>query len=119
LLASVSVCLAHHLKPRQMGSAWRLQNTRLRRAISDLTVIRPRSRRKPGSPWENGYRESFNSKFRDELLNGEIFYTLEEARVVIEGWRQHDNTTTERPRDCGARAFLPVASLGREPGPYS
>ena len=38
----------------------------------------------PGSPWENGYCESFNSKLRDELLNGEIFYTLEEARVVIE-----------------------------------
>jgi putative transposase len=39
----------------------------------------------PGSPWENGYCESFNSKLRDELLNGEIFYTLEEAKVVIEG----------------------------------
>ena len=46
----------------------------------------------PGSPWENGYCESFNSKLPDELLNGEIFYTLEEARVVIEGWRQHYNT---------------------------
>lgn len=46
----------------------------------------------PGSPSENGYCESFNSKLRDELLNGEIFYTLEEARVVIEGWRQHYNT---------------------------
>ena len=37
----------------------------------------------PGSPWENGYCESFNSKLRDELLDGEIFYTLEEARVII------------------------------------
>lgn len=46
----------------------------------------------PGSPWENGYCESFNSKLRDELLNGEIFYTLEEARVIIEGWRRHYNT---------------------------
>lgn len=46
----------------------------------------------PGSPWENGYCESFNSKLRDELLNGEIFYSLAEARVVIEGWRQHYNT---------------------------
>lgn len=46
----------------------------------------------PGSPWENGYCESFNGKFRDELLNGEIFYTLREAQVVIEQWRRHYNT---------------------------
>ena len=38
----------------------------------------------PGSPWENGYYESFNGKLRDELLNGEIFYTLKETRTVIE-----------------------------------
>ena len=46
----------------------------------------------PGSPWENGYNESFNGKLRDELLNGEIFTTLHEARVLIERWRQHYNT---------------------------
>jgi putative transposase len=46
----------------------------------------------PGSPWENGFCESFNSKLRDELLNGEIFYSLAEAKVVIEGWRRHYNT---------------------------
>jgi putative transposase len=46
----------------------------------------------PGSPWENGYCESFNGKFRDELLNGEIFYSLREAQVVIEQWRRHYNT---------------------------
>jgi len=46
----------------------------------------------PGSPWENGYCESFNARFRDELLNGEIFYTLKEAQVVIEEWRRHYNT---------------------------
>ena len=46
----------------------------------------------PGSPWENGYCESFNSKLRDELLNGEIFYTMKEARIVIESWRRHYNT---------------------------
>lgn len=46
----------------------------------------------PGSPWENGYCESPNSKLRDELLNGEIFYTLAGARVVIELWRVHYNT---------------------------
>ncbi len=46
----------------------------------------------PGSPWENGYCESFNGKLRDELLNGEIFYSLKEAQIVIEQWRKHYNT---------------------------
>ncbi len=45
----------------------------------------------PGSPWENGYNESFNGKLRDELLNTEIFYTLKEAQVLIEQWRKHFN----------------------------
>lgn len=45
----------------------------------------------PGSPWENGYNESFNGKLRDELLNREIFYTLKEAQVLIEQWRRHYN----------------------------
>jgi putative transposase len=43
----------------------------------------------PGSPWENGYCESFNSKLRDELLDGEVFHSLAEAKVVIESWRRH------------------------------
>jgi transposase InsO family protein len=46
----------------------------------------------PGSPWENGYCESFNGKLRDECLNGEIFYSLKEAQIVIERWRVHYNT---------------------------
>jgi putative transposase len=45
-----------------------------------------------GSPWENGYIESFNARLRDELLDGEIFYSLREARIVIESWRHHYNT---------------------------
>ena len=49
----------------------------------------------PGSPWENGYCESFNSKLRDELLNSESFYSLAEAKVIIEAWRRYYNT--ERP----------------------
>ncbi len=49
----------------------------------------------PGSPWENGYCESFNSKLRDELLARETFYTLKEAQILIESWRRYDNT--ERP----------------------
>jgi transposase InsO family protein len=46
----------------------------------------------PASPWENGYNESFNGKLRDELLNGEIFYSLKEAKVLIERWRRHYNS---------------------------
>ncbi len=45
----------------------------------------------PGSPWENGYIESFIGKLRDELLNREIFYTLKEATILIEQWRRHYN----------------------------
>jgi transposase InsO family protein len=62
----------------------------------------------PGSPWENGYNESFNGKLRDELLNGEIFYTLKEAKVLIEQWRVHYNT------------IRPHSSLGyRPPAPQA
>ena len=43
----------------------------------------------PGSPWENGYCESFNARFRDELLNGATFYSLKEAQTVIQEWRKH------------------------------
>ena len=46
----------------------------------------------PGSQWENGYCESLNARFRDELLNGEIFYSLREAQILIERWRHHYNT---------------------------
>jgi transposase InsO family protein len=52
----------------------------------------------PGSPWENGYVESFNARFRDELLNREIFYSLREAQIIIEGWRKHYNT--KRPHSA-------------------
>ncbi|SLN58078.1 Integrase core domain protein [Roseovarius albus] len=62
----------------------------------------------PGSPWENGYCESFNARFRDELLNGEVFYTLREAQVVIEKWRKHYNT--KRPHSAlGYRPPAPVS----------
>lgn len=74
----------------------------------------------PGSPWENGYCESFNSKLRDELLNGEIFYTLKEAQIVIEGWRQHYNTV--RPHSSlGYKPPAPEAILwpAAQPGPAS
>jgi putative transposase len=57
----------------------------------------------PGSPWENGYVESFNGKLRDELLEREIFYSLKEAQVLIEMWRKHYNTVR------------PHSSLGYKP----
>ncbi|WBU61097.1 IS3 family transposase [Paracoccus albus] len=59
----------------------------------------------PGSPWENGYCESFNARFRDELLNGEIFYSLREAQVLIEQWRIHYNTV----RPHSALGYRPPA----------
>jgi putative transposase len=60
----------------------------------------------PGSPWENGFIESFNARLRDELLEGEIFYSLREAEVVIESWRRHYNQV--RPHSSlGYRAPAP------------
>jgi len=62
----------------------------------------------PGCPWENGYVESFNGKLRDELLNREIFYTLTEAKVLLERWRIHYNT--KRPHSAlGYRPPAPEA----------
>ena len=64
----------------------------------------------PGSPWENGYIESFNGKLRDELLNGEIFYTVHEAKVLAEMWRRHYNQV--RPHSSlGYRPPAPEAVL--------
>ena len=64
----------------------------------------------PGSPWENGYCESFNARFRDELLNGEIFYSLKEAQIIIEQGRRHYNT--KRPHSAlGYRSPVPEASV--------
>ena len=63
----------------------------------------------PGSPWENGYNESFNGRLRDELLNGEVFYTLKEAQVMIERWRHHYNHI--RPHSSlGYKPPAPLAS---------
>jgi len=71
----------------------------------------------PGSPWENGFIESFNARLRDELLDGEIFYSLAEAKIVIESWRRHynavrpmDRSGTNRPRP---RSSCPHWQRGR------
>lgn len=65
----------------------------------------------PRSPWENGYIESFNGRLRDEFLNGEFFYTLEEAKVLIERWRREYNTV----RPHGSLGWKPPAPEGIEP----
>ena len=70
----------------------------------------------PGSPWENGYCESFNARFRDELLNGEIFYSLREAQILIERWRQHYNTV--RPHSAlGCRPPAPESIITVDQNP--
>jgi transposase InsO family protein len=69
----------------------------------------------PGSPWENGYCESFNGKLRDEFLNGEIFYSLKEAQILTERWRVEYNT--ERPHSAlGYRPPAPQAILPKGHG---
>ena len=65
----------------------------------------------PGSPWENGYCESFNGKLRDECLNGEIFYSLKEAQIVIEKWREVYNTL----RPHSALGYRPPAPAAHSP----
>jgi putative transposase len=75
----------------------------------------------PGSPWENGFIESFNARLRDELLDGEIFYSLKEAKIVIESWRRHYNTL--RPHGSlgykppAPEVFVPAMSLRAAPQP--
>ena len=68
----------------------------------------------PGSPWQNGYCESFNAKLRDELLNGEIFHSLAEAKIVIESWRHHYNT--KRPHSS-LRYRPPAPEVVQWPAP--
>ncbi len=72
----------------------------------------------PGSPWENGYNESFNGKLRDELLNTELFYSLKEAQILIEQWRRHYNEV--RPHSSlGYRPPAPrVIALGNKSKEY-
>ena len=83
----------------------------------------------PGSPWENGYVESFNGKLRDELLNRELFLSLEEARWVIDRWRLnynhrriHSSLNYQTPAAYAARcssSVRPTASLQKNSGPLN
>ena len=84
----------------------------VRRWLSRLTV-KPLFI-EPGSPWENGYVESFNGKMRDELLERELFYSLREAQVLIEQWRQYYNHV--RPHSAlGYQPPAPRAILDSSP----
>lgn len=70
----------------------------------------------PGSPWDNGYCESLNARFRDELLDGETFYTLRETQILIERGRRH--YTTVRPcSDLGYRPPAPDVIVPIDPNP--
>lgn len=60
----------------------------------------------PGSPWENGYCESFNSKLRDEFLNGEIFYSMKELRVLAERFKKTGPTAIQFPETGRAGTWL-------------
>jgi putative transposase len=66
----------------------------------------------PGSPRENGYIESFNARLRDELIDGEIFYTLKEAQIIAESWRRHYNAvrlhTSLGYRPPAPEVFIPA-----------
>ncbi len=72
----------------------------------------------PGPPWESGYCESFNARLRDELLNGEAFYSLREAQILIEEWRKHYNT--KHPHSAlGYRPQAPETIVPMEPRPIT
>jgi len=82
---------------------------RVRKWLGDLSVKTLFI--EPGSPWENGYVESFNGKLRDELVNVEIFDTLHEAQVLVERWRKHYNTV----RLHSSLGYRPPAPETRQP----
>ena len=124
-----------HTNHKRVERIWRLeglkvparQPKRSRLWLNDGSCVRLRPERanhvwastafiEPGSPWENGYVESFNGKLRDELLNTEVFNTLAEARVLIEQWRRHYNTV--RPHSSlGYRPPAPEVVLMTPPMP--
>jgi putative transposase len=69
----------------------------------------------PGSPWENGYIESFNARLRDELLNGELFYSQMEAQAIIECWRRHYNATTGTSNEGAKPQRVAICARGCGP----
>ena len=82
---------ARNLRPRLCGNGGKVP-------------VSPRSSSSSASSWESGYNESFNGKLRDELLNGEVFMTLDEAKCLIEQWRvEYDAVRPHRPQATGRR----------------
>ena len=70
----------------------------------------------PGSPWENGYCESLNARFRDEWLDRETFYNLPEAQILIEQWRKHYNTKQPHSAlDCQPPAPEAIVPIDQRP----
>ena len=110
--AGRSVCPTRASRVSEVG-----QRTEVQREAR-AAVVGARGRRdalyRAGQPWENGSNESFNGKLRDELLNGEIFYSLAEAAVLVEQWRARVHTV--RPRSaCGG---FPPAPEAIKPSPW-
>lgn len=115
--ADVQECLADNFCSRGLPEYIRSDNgseftaKKLREWLRQLEVTTAFI--EPGSPWENAYIESFNGKMRDELLNGEIFDTMQEARIVIEQWRKEYNTI--RPHSSlGYRPPAPEVIIPKE-----
>jgi site-specific DNA recombinase len=100
----------------QIGSTTELAKELNAQGFTTKTWTTQKGRVRPGSPWENGYLESFNGKLRDELLAREVFDTLLEAKVLIARWRSHYNR--RRPHSSlGYRAPAPEAVLPRQQSP--
>ena len=109
LIEVLGACMLQHGVPEHVRSDNGSEMTALR-VRSWLTTLGTQPLFiEPGSPWENGYCESFNGKLRDECLNGEIFYSLKEAQIIIETWRRHYNTV----RPHSALGYRPPAPLSR------
>lgn len=105
LLAQIAAPLPDALRPEFIAAAVREWIA----AVGAKTVFI-----EPGSPWQNGYCESFNSKLRDELPNGENFYSPTEAWVIIEAWRCYNDT--ERPHSSlGYKPPAPEAIIWSAP----
>jgi transposase InsO family protein len=109
LIEVLGACMLQHGVPEHVRSDNGSEMTSLR-VRSWLTTLGTQPLFiEPGSPRENGYCESFNGKLRDECLNGEIFYSLKEAQIIIETWRRHYNAV----RPHSALGYRPPAPLSR------
>ena len=102
VISHISWTTAQSLQPRSSGCGW--TRCRCRHCSSSR-----------GVPGENGYVESFNGKLRDELLDREIFYTVTEAKILIERWRRQYNTV----RPHSALGYRPPAPAAISPAPLS